>query len=79
MKPVLPGAVGVQAAIPEEEGRMESRGAEGGLHGLGGGGGGGSAGRDKALCKTCGKLVVSPTGFDLALCPNCRRSIWGFA
>ena len=73
-----PGAVGVQTAIPEERGRFESRGAGGGLYGSGGGGGAGSAtGEDKTRCKTCGKLVFAPTGFDLALidCPHCGQSM----
>lgn len=73
-------ATGVQATMSEERGRVESR--EAGTAGLyGSGGGGGTLGRsqsdEKTQCKACGKLVYTPSGFDLALieCPHCQQSM----
>lgn len=73
-------AAGVQAATPEERRGVESRGT-GAAGPYSGGGGGGTLGRsqsdEKTQCKACGKLVYTPSGFDLALieCPHCQQSM----
>ena len=48
-------------------------GAESGSGGWGGISGAGELKDDRVACKSCGKLLFSPEGFDLALipCPHC--------
>lgn len=57
---------------------LRRRSASGGpgTYGVGGGGGASGTGElkdDRVACKSCGKLLFSPKGFDLALipCPHC--------
>lgn len=75
-------AVRVQSVVPEDRGSSGPRGAGGGVYVDNSGGSArrgarGSADEDKITCKSCGRLVFAPKGFDLALieCPHCQQSM----